>query len=130
MEEQTRQLFFIIFALLLGVTSLAVVFFFVYKSYKKNNSVLKEDEDVHGGMAHYNCPKCNQQMEKGYAVAGRGIIYQKEDSKPISPFSTILSVLDNTMSLSFQPAVNRAWHCNTCKYLILDHSKLIKRTKK
>ncbi|TAK50751.1 MAG: hypothetical protein EPO24_16480 [Bacteroidetes bacterium] len=130
MEEQSQRILIIVIAVLVALSSLAVVLFFLLRAYRKNNRVINEDEDMHGALAQYNCPKCSQQMKKGFALAGRGIIYQPEEHARISSFVTIMSVLENTMSMSLPPAVNRAWHCDTCKYLILDHSTLIRQKKK
>ncbi len=119
----------IIIASLIGIGSISVLFFFLFKIYKRNNRVIDETEDIQS-VVHYQCPKCNKQMERGMALAGRGIIYKAEDGKPISSFSTINQVLDNTLSMSLPPAFNRAWHCTNCKYLLLDHSVLVKKKRK
>ncbi len=129
MEERSLQIIILLIAAIVLITTTTLVFVLFVRSQRRNSSVVKEEEDVQGAHAHYACPKCGQSMEKGFAVAGRGIIYHAEDGKAISPFMTILSVLENTMSFSMKPAENRAWHCASCKYLLLDHSTLIRRKK-
>lgn len=129
MDDNSSRILMIIIASLIGISSISFLLFFLFKTYKSNNRVIDEEEDIQGAV-HYQCPKCNQQMERGMALAGRGIIYKADDGQPISSFSTINQVLENTLSMSLPPAFNRAWHCNNCKYLLLDHSVLVRRKKR
>ena len=129
MDDNTSRILMITIALLIGIRCISFLLFFFIKTYKRNNNVIDEEQDVQCA-AHYHCPKCNQLMERGLALAGRGIIYKCEDGKPISSFSTINQVLENTLSMSLPQASNRAWHCKHCKHLQLDHNTLIRKMKK
>ena len=72
------------------------------------------------------CPKCNAPMHKGFSLAGRGIIWRDRKEKQPGQFSSIGSVLPNSISLSIQPALNISWRCSACKLVVIDNAKMIK----
>ena len=74
----------------------------------------------------FNCPKCQQAMETGLSLAGRGIIWSEKDKKKPGLFATVIAALDNTLSLNIPPALHVSWRCSRCKLIILDHSKMVK----
>ena len=72
------------------------------------------------------CPRCQVPMESGYSMAGRGVIWRERSAKKPGTFSTIASVLENTMSINMPPALNISWRCKSCKLIVLDNSKMVK----
>ena len=91
----------------------------------KGNKVLKLKESEIN-WEEIKCPKCQVLMEAGYSMAGRGIIWREKRAKKPGTFSTIGSVLDNTLSINIPPALNISWRCRSCKLIVLDNSKLVK----
>ena len=90
----------------------------------KKNTVIKQEKYRVEWQA-LNCPVCRNAMEEGFSLAGRGIIWRGKDDKEPGMFSTMGSVLENTLSLRARPALNLSWRCKTCGLVVLDHSKMI-----
>ena len=84
---------------------------------------------VDANMA-YSCPKCNTEMEKGFIMAGRGMIWRNEREKPTSIFSTVFKCLDNTINFTMSTKENRAWRCQSCKYVLIDYNALVGKISK
>jgi hypothetical protein len=70
-------------------------------------------------------PRCGVEAREGYVLCGRGIIWADKSGKLFSLFTTIFRALENTISWCLWPAVNLAWHCGSCRIVIVDHSKLV-----
>jgi hypothetical protein len=73
-----------------------------------------------------SCPKCKTPLDKGFSRAGRGIIWRDKKDKRPNQFSTIGSVLENSISLTMLPALNISWRCSACKLVVIDNSKMVK----
>ena len=124
MAETIIKIAYIVFAFI----TVAAVVIAVKKMEKKNkvveiNEALLDWEDI-------KCPKCQTIMEQGYAFAGKGIIWTAKWNKLPGTFTTTFTSLENTLSMSLSPRVNMAWHCDRCKMVILDHSRMLKRKKR
>ena len=74
----------------------------------------------------YRCPACRTPMERGYALAGRGLIWAPLTRPSPGTLAHIGQALDNTLSLSMPPDLNMAWHCAACRLLVVDHAKLVR----
>ena len=96
----------------------------IRKVNKRNTVVSLEKSEIE--WKELKCPKCQKVMITGFALPGRGIIWHEKNEKKPGPFSNIGSVLENTVGLSFLPALNISWRCSNCKLVILDISKMVK----
>lgn len=74
----------------------------------------------------YRCPTCQAPMQPGWVMLGKGAIFSPRDRGAPGTFAHIGQALDNTMSFSLRPAANMAWHCPSCRMLLIDHSRLVK----
>ncbi len=74
----------------------------------------------------YTCPQCQTEMAQGWVLLGKGAIWSPRAQGKPGIFSSITAALPNTLSLSFRPAVNMAWHCADCQILVIDHRQLIR----
>ena len=109
----------IIIAILAGVLGMVI-----RKIVKANTVVKLKKSEIE--WAEIKCPKCQQVMERGLSLAGRGIIWSEKDGKKPGTLATSIAALDNTLSINIPPALNVSWRCSRCKLIILDHSKLVK----
>jgi len=115
----------LIFSLIVFTVIVFGVFWFVISKVIKGNDVVKlKESEIEWGKI--KCPKCHAQMEPGYSMAGRGVIWRGTGDGRPGLFITITSVLENTMSLNAPPALNISWRCLNCKLILLDHSKMVK----
>ena len=92
---------------------------------RRNSVVASAGDHPHQDVS---CPGCGREMAPGYVLAGRGIHWRGAGEGPIGPFATILGALPNTISLSFRPRENRAWRCEACSILVVDHAALVSPT--
>lgn len=117
----------IIAVVLVFAVTIAVTLVLVISIRKVNNSNIvistKLSEIV---WYELKCPKCNAPMDKGFSLAGRGIIWRERKEKQPGQFSSIGSVLENSVSLNMQPALNISWRCIDCKLVVIDNSKMVK----
>ena len=113
--------------LLVGLFILIIVgvLWLLLRKLTKENKITKLSESEIEWQ-EIKCPKCQHAMECGYSMAGRGVIWREKHAKRPGLFATIFSALDNTMSISAPPALNLSWHCQHCKLIMLDHSKMVK----
>jgi hypothetical protein len=111
------------------VTIALIIFLWILfrKIESKNNMVTLDEASLN--WKESKCPTCGKTMEGGYAFAGKGIIFSPKGKKLPGAFSTIGKALDNTFSMNITPAVNMAWHCSSCKVVVIDHAKMLKRKK-
>lgn len=65
-------------------------------------------------------------MKKGYTFAEKGINWMPKDAKKPGAFSTVGSVLENTLGLRIPPALNMAWYCKSSKVIVFDNSKILR----
>ncbi len=105
------------------------VFWVILRKIAKGTKVLELNES-RISWEEVRCPKCQVPMEPGYSMAGRGVIWRKKGAKRPGTFSTINSVLENTLSINIRPALNISWRCPGCKLIILDYSKMVKINKR
>ena len=116
---------YLVFLLVLFALIIIGVFWILVRKLVKSNRVLKLNESEIN-WEEIECPKCQIPMESGYSMAGRGVIWREKGAKRPGTFSTIGSVLENTMSINMPPALNISWRCHNCKLIVLDHSKMVK----
>jgi hypothetical protein len=91
----------------------------------KGNSIIKlKKSEIE--WKELKCPKCQKVMDTGLSLARRGIIWREKTEKKPVLFSSIGSVLENTISLNVLPSLNISWRCSSCKLVILDNSKMVK----
>jgi len=111
---------------------MAFIVFILIKIRKrsKRNKVIDYDQAKLTIDADYKCPKCNEDMGKGYIVAGKGIIWRKDQDKITSMFATIFRALENTINFTMSMKENKAWRCENCKYILVDHSTLVGKVKR
>ena len=110
---------------LIAVAALLALFWLVRRVTARNRSVANDpalwrDRD-------YRCPDCGVAMQQGWVLLGKGAIWSPLGRGKPGTFSHIGSSLENTISLSVPPALNMAWHCPSCRILLLDHDKLVRR---
>lgn len=110
----------------------AFLIFVLYQLRKlaKNTKVVDYDEINSNRQISYSCPKCAVEMKRGFIVAGKGIVWRNETEKPKSIFTAIHKSLGNTINLTMSVKENRAWKCDSCEYLLIDHSTLVGKIKK
>ncbi len=73
-----------------------------------------------------NCPRCQQPMQPGLAMLGRGLIWREPDAVGAGTFAMITQALPNTISMNIRPAYNRAWRCQHCSTAVIDYTKMVK----
>ena len=112
----------VVFAVTIAVTLVLVI---TVRKVNNSNTVIstKLSEIV---WHELKCPKCNAPMDKGFSLAGRGIIWRERKEKQPGQFSSIGSVLENSVSLNMQPALNISWRCSDCKLVVIDNAKMVK----
>ena len=103
---------------------LVVLLVAIRKSNKRNTVVNLKKSEI--AWKELKCPMCQKVMTTGFALPGRGLIWSDKNEKKPGPFSNIGSVLENTISINFLPALNISWRCISCKLVILDISKMVK----
>ena len=103
---------------------LGVLFVSIWRLNKRNTVVELDKSEIE--WANLKCPKCQGELNTGFALPGRGVIWSGKNEKAPGPLTNIGSVLENTISVSFKPAINIAWRCKSCKLVVLDISKMIK----
>ena len=116
--------YLIITTILILVIVTAILWVIIRKIIKGNIVIKLNESDI--VWKELKCPQCQELMETGFSLAGRGIIWREKNEKKPGLFVTIGSVLDNTLSLNAPPALNISWRCNNCKLVMLDNSKMIK----
>ena len=110
----------ILFWVILTIVLLAAV-----RKIIKGNSVVKlKESEIE--WKELKCPKCQKVMDTGLSLARRGIIWREKTEMKPGLFSSIGSVLENTISLNILPASNISWRCSSCKLVIIDNSKMVK----
>ena len=102
---------------------LLFIWILVRRLLKKNKVVLVEETSLN--WKEVKCPHCATIVQHGYAFAGKGIFWAEKHAKP-GAFSHIGQALENTFSISLRPNLNMTWHCNSCKMILIDHSRILK----
>ena len=116
---------YIVFLVIVAALIVISAFLIIIRKLVKGNKVeILNESQIN--WEETKCPKCQVPMESGYSMAGRGVIWRERSGKKPGTFSTIASVLDNTMSISMPPALNISWRCQSCKLIILDNSRMVK----
>ncbi len=113
-----------VLAILLVVISILTIILLLRKLENKNK-VINIDRSSMNWDA-YKCPKCGSIMEQGFAFSPRGVVWTQNNDKTPGAFTTINRSLENTLSMRFSPAVNKAWKCKSCKMLVIDYSQMLK----
>ena len=107
------------------ITIILVVLLVAIRKLNKRNTVVKiKKSEIE--WKELKCPMCQKVMATGFSLPGRGIIWSDKNEKKPGPFANIGSVLENTISINFLPALNISWRCSSCKLVILDISKMVK----
>ena len=111
-----------------AILTITLVLLFIWilmrRILKKNKVVQVEKSSLN--WKELKCPNCERIMEEGYAFAGKGIFWAAKSAKKPGAFSYIGQALENTLSISLRPALNMAWRCNSCKMILIDHSRMLK----
>lgn len=110
-------------AVLIAVTGIIILIYFLRKMERKNRIVSAHESELH--WKDIKCSYCGQYVDQGYAFAGKGISWTPRQHRKPGVFSTVVSSLENTISMRIPPPLNMAWHCNNCKLIVIDHSKMI-----
>ena len=112
-----------ILVVLPAIILLIVVFLFLRKTIKKNLKTMSFDELRRFGIASYKCPRCNQEMKQGFRLSNQAIIWRSKDEKvkTMAPER----MLSNTMNFTVSTKENLAWHCESCKLILVDYNQLI-----
>ena len=112
----------VVFTTTLGIS---LVLLMAVRKISQSNTVVskKLSEIVWQEMA---CPKCETLMDDGFSLTGRGITWRARNEKLPGAMSNIGSVLENSISLNLQPALNLSWRCRQCKLVVIDHAKMVK----
>jgi hypothetical protein len=113
-----------VIAILIVIIGLLGLWYFFRKLEQRNN-VLTVDETTLK-WKELKCVNCGNLMENGYSFAGRGINWIPKNEKKPGIFSSVGSVLENTISLRIPPPINMAWYCKNCKIVVIDNSKMLK----
>ena len=117
---------------ILSIVFIVIVFGFLFMALRKieKKNRIETVEEALLNWEDIKCPKCLTIMEQGYTFAGKGIIWTPKQAKLPGTFATTFQALENTFSLSITPAVNMAWRCDSCKMIVIDYSRMLKRKKK
>lgn len=91
---------------------------------QKRNAAIRAGDAGHAVTLH--CPRCNAPMQPGYVMAGRGVVFRRDDEKSNGIFTPITRALPNTINMSFGALENRAWHCANCHLVLIDHGALLR----
>ncbi len=102
-----------------------LAFLWLVRHLQRKNRSVADDGRLWAGR-DYRCPACRTPMEQGWALLGKGAIWSSRSRAKPGTFSHLGATLDNTISMSLRPAVNMAWHCASCRLLLLDHAKLVR----
>ena len=111
-------------AILTIILMLLFIWILMRKILKKNKVVSADESSL--SWKELECPNCERIMEQGYAFAGKGIFWAAKRAKKPGAFSHVGYALENTFGISFRPDLNMAWHCNSCKMILIDHSRILK----
>lgn len=68
-----------------------------------------------------DCPKCGQGMVPGFTRAPHGLYWRTTSEKPLR-WGWIGNALANTLSW-WTCRENQAFHCASCKMILIDHSQ-------
>lgn len=112
-------------AVLVAIGALLLIWWIV-RHIRNRNTLVDDGPELWSGKA-YRCPKCDAFLEQGYVMLGRGAIWSSREEKPISTLAHIGQSLPNTLSFDLPPATNAAWRCTSCNFLVVDHSRMIRR---
>ena len=111
-----------------AILTITLVLLFIWilmrRILKKNKVVQVEESSLN--WKEVKCPHCATIMEEGYSFAGKGIFWAAKHAKKPGAFSHVGYALENTFGISFRPDLNMAWHCNSCKMILIDHSRMLK----
>jgi len=108
---------------ILSVFIFGLLYVLLKKLYLLNNKFKKYIEvDT---SRKYACPKCQQEMEIGFVVAGKGISFRPNKAKQIGQMLYFNPLLKNTMNMTMSIKENLAWRCKECNYVLVDHSCLV-----
>jgi len=107
------------------VTMLAVVLVMVSKWNRGHRTEVMTEQELNA-LPHYRCPKCGVSMKPGLAVAGKGVFWRPIEGNTRSWLFGRSKPLPNTMNWNMRPYENRAWLCEQCNYLLLDHSAMVR----
>jgi hypothetical protein len=69
------------------------------------------------------CPKCGLAMKEGFILA-RGGIQWREQPTPF-PLASFWTGLESTSNVGPGVRYNRAWRCESCRVLTVDHNYLL-----
>ncbi|HBG98866.1 MAG TPA: hypothetical protein DDY29_09135 [Rhodobacteraceae bacterium] len=109
--------------LLLGVVLPLMLVGLVLRVMRRNRHLIAPDPT--DAADPLPCPTCGAPMPAGAVLLGRGANWAPHGAARPGPLATVFGTLPNTLSLALPPALNRAWHCEGCRILVVDHSALV-----
>lgn len=118
MDPATQSALFVFLILVLFLMAIVVIVVVLSKSTKPLRS------DASDIPAH-NCPNCGRPMQTGFALAGKGVAWREASQKYTLWQMTIFGSLPNTVNKGFTRRENRAWRCETCQLILMDHSEMV-----
>ena len=104
------------------VVVLTLLFIRQRKLYATINSISIKDYKPHTDF--YNCPECNNKMDSGFRIANQGIFWTTE-LKGIYLKQLTSTPLTNTAAVYARNNGNKAWKCDKCKLILIDHNRLL-----
>lgn len=106
---------------------MAIVLYLVFRRLFRMNASREEitSADV-ARIPRYVCPKCNFEMEPGFVMINKGMIWRRATDPPFGAFSGMNNLVSNTMNLHIGFWQNIAWRCQRCQFVMVDHSRLVK----
>ena len=114
----------VVITLLLTVIGIAFLVYYLRKTEKRNHIVTTHESLLH--WQEVKCSHCGKSMEQGYSFTGKGISWTPRHGRKAGNILTIVSILENTFSMRLPQPLNMAWHCNQCKLIVIDHSKMVR----
>lgn len=112
----------LLFALLAGIVLLGGAFTF-WQVFWKSERAAREAYASGEAVRDFQCPRCRRPMARGCSFGGIG--WRGDLAPPIKLLTVTTSLLPNTLSMSLRVRVNRAWRCESCKLLLIDHRRLL-----
>ena len=116
----------LIIMLIATIIPLGILLMIIRNIYKRNKSFMTYTDYLPYDLQDVPCPRCQETMDPGFIMAGKGMQWRKQRDS----FTTFKLGLENTMNVTMTTKENRAWHCENCRMLVIDHSTMISDSKR
>jgi predicted RNA-binding Zn-ribbon protein involved in translation (DUF1610 family) len=123
-KTMNADIFFMVGALVALSGLLAL--FWIVRAVRRRTRLVRDSATLWEGRA-YPCPQCGGTMQEGWVMLGRGAIWSPRSAGRPGSFAHIGNALENTLTFTLPPAGNMAWRCPSCRLLLIDHDKMVKR---